>query len=175
MMYLTRSTLAFAMAALLPLSTLTAQSSAPVDPDAAALLNPDPTLIGQLWDSAERLRSEGRLAESLAEYQEIARIQSEAFQNAARTYWMLAEIHYALGDDRSMARVLDSAADHAGRFGDHETRARSLFEAAVAYTKIKDHRAAKERFDALRQLIDSGSVSGEMVRGFQARTPVPLS
>jgi hypothetical protein len=171
MTYLTRSAFALAFATLLPLSNLTGQSSAPIGPDAAsALLNPDPALIGELWATAEGLRSQGRLTESLAEYQEIARIQSEAFQNAATTYWMMAEIHNALGDDRSMARVLDAAADHAGRFGDYDTRARSLFEAAVAYAKVRDQKAANDRMDMLRTLMDTQPVSDDLRAGFAART-----
>jgi tetratricopeptide (TPR) repeat protein len=170
MTHLTRASLAVAFAAILPLSSLSSQSLAPDAGSSATATAPDPANIGELWASAESLRADGQLREARQRFAEIADLQTSNFENAARTYWVIAEVHNALGEPLQTAQALDRAADQAARYGDHELQARSLFEAAVAYSKANVHDSANDRMRSLDSLLASAEVSEEVRTNIESRS-----
>ncbi|MEX2582578.1 MAG: hypothetical protein WD766_04865 [Gemmatimonadota bacterium] len=160
---LTRTGIAFGFAALLPFASVAAQPQLALDtPVFAPSTDTDPTLIAARWEEAEQLRFEGRLDEALEAYEGIVELQIESFENAARTYWVIAEIHNAMGNQHEMVKAMDKVVSHARLFGDNELRARALIESAAGYSRIRNHAAAQARMDELEGMIETGNLSREL-------------
>lgn len=150
---ITRISIAFGFAALLPLTTLSAQPDFSADAPLVQERRPsDPSTIEARWAEAERLYGEGHLRESLREYAEIAKIQEDYHLNAADTFWRIAEIQNALGDQLKMARALDSVAREAERAGKVDLQIRALREAAAGYRAIRQFGLANARMQRLQTL-----------------------
>lgn len=167
MMYLKRTSIALAFAALLPLSPLAADQAAEPVVQAAV---PGPESAAQHLATAEEFRQVGQLRNAIREVEAAARLQRQAGVDAAETFWMLAELRYAQGDAYRTARALDAAAREAEKHGDLEFQARALFESAIHYSSINQHGRARSRLAQVDELIESRTISSALRAEIERRS-----
>jgi hypothetical protein len=121
------------------------------------------------WRVAEELYATGELRQGLREFSRIGRLQRELGLNAGATYWKIAEIRVALGNQLGAALALDVVAREADRFGEAELHARALFEAANYYSAAGRRVEAADRLRRFELAVASPYVGEELRASLQER------
>jgi len=132
---------------------------------------PPPRTAERLED-AQRLMMEGRFRDARYVYRALANEQLAASEYPSEALRGLANVEFALNDTRATAEALDELADAASRFGDPETRVRSLFQAALLYQGLKYHDRVSDHIGEIRTLLKSPAIADSTRNDITARIPV---
>ncbi len=124
-------------------------------------------------ENAARYMEEGRYRDALRVFRRIAAEQRAHGEYPLDALRGVVRAEFALGDERGTARALDELADEASRFGDPETRIRSLFQAALIYQRTSNRHHVEDRLAAIRTLLKSPAISEETRRDISTSIPRP--
>jgi tetratricopeptide (TPR) repeat protein len=169
---LAHTTLAFALAALLPIQPSEAQSrssmasAAPVAIGAAAA---NPAELTEISNRAYALLEQGRFREARREYTALANRQREQKLFAGEALWHIAAISHNQGNIRHAAATLDRLAEEAQAHGQPEYQAKALLEAAILYHRLRQPERALERVARLKPLSSSPHLSADLRDQIQTR------
>jgi hypothetical protein len=122
--------------------------------NAAVRVSPAPTVSAALED-AMRLMTEGRFKDARRAYRTIVSQQRADGEYPIDALQGLARAAFALNDNRGTAAALDELAAAADKFGDPETRLRSLFDAALVYQGLGDRDQVVDHLPEIRMLLKS--------------------
>jgi hypothetical protein len=126
---------------------------------AASTTTTDATLNPAVMEDAQRFMTEGRFKDARRVYRSIIAGKRAAGEYAIEALQGLAKAEFALNDDRATAATLDELADAAGKFGDPETRIRSLLESALLYQGLKNNERVADHLAEIRVLLKSPAIS----------------
>lgn len=102
-------------------------------------------------------------------YAALADAQNRAGENPVDALRQLANVQFARNEYRAEVATLDEMAMAAGRFGDPETRVRSLLEATMLYKRLGDRVAAESHVAQITVLLRSAGISPDTRRIIKAR------
>jgi len=110
---------------------------------------------------AQRLAEEGRYKEAARAFRALASQQRAAGDYPVAALRALADVEFALDDNRGSAAALDELADAASQFGDPETEIRSRFDAALLYQQMGEREAAAVHVPRIKSLLKSPAIAAE--------------
>jgi hypothetical protein len=118
-----------------------------------------------------RLMTEGRFRDARRAYRTIVSQQRADGEYPMDALQGLARAAFALNDNRGTAAALDELAAAADKFGDPETRLRSLFDAALVYQGLGDRDQVADHLPEIRMLLKSPVIAEATRQDIGGRIP----